>query len=176
MTSRMVDLIDENYDLAVRHKIPPNPELVIRKLADYRFLVCGSPSYFEKHPYPRQPADLAVHNCLICADSEQGESWPIFNTNDNVLLTGNLHSNDITSLVEAAENDLGVTVAPHFAIRDSLKSGRLIAVLSEFTTSFPIIMVYPQRGSIPTKVRLSSKCWPSGCMRSHRLAIRDSKI
>jgi DNA-binding transcriptional LysR family regulator len=155
VTGRMVDLIEENYDMAVRHKAPPNPGLIVRKVANYRFLVCGSPAYFAKRPKPEKPSDLAAHNCLIYTDSEQGERWPIFNTHDDMLLTGNLHSNNIAALVEAAENGQGITVAPDFALHDSLRAGRLVAVLTEYTTStYPITVVYPHRGSLPTKVRL----------------------
>ena len=118
VTGRMVDLIEENYDMAVRHKAPPNPGLIVRKVADYRFLVCGSPSYFAKRPKPLKPSDLVDHNCLIYTDSEQGERWPIFNTHDDMLLAGNLHSNNIMALVEAAENGQGITVAPHFALEE----------------------------------------------------------
>ena len=155
VTGRMVDLIEENYDMAVRHKAPPNPGLIVRKVADYRFLVCGSPSYFAKRPKPLKPSDLIDHNCLIYTDSEQGERWPIFNTHDDMLLAGNLHSNNIMALVEAAENGQGITVAPQFALEESLKAGRLVAVLTEFTTStYPVTVVYPHRGSLPTKVKL----------------------
>ena len=155
VTGRMVDLIDENYDMAVRHKAPPNPGLIVRKIADYRFVVCGSPKYFEQRPKPTKPADLVDHNCLIYTDSEHGERWPIFNTHDDLLVAGSLHSNNTVSLVEAAENGLGLTVAPHFAVEDSLQSGRLIAVLSEYTTlSYPITAIYPHRESMPLKVRL----------------------
>jgi len=47
VTGRLVDLVEEQYDLAVRHKGPDNPGLIVRKLIEYRFLVCGSPRYFE---------------------------------------------------------------------------------------------------------------------------------
>jgi DNA-binding transcriptional LysR family regulator len=155
VTGRMVDLIDENYDIAVRHKAPPNPGLIVRKVADYRFMVCGSPKYFEQRAKPLKPADLVDHNCLIYTDSEQGERWPIFNTHDDLLVAGSLHSNNTMSLVEAAENGLGLTVAPHFVVADSLRSGRLIAVLTEYTTlTFPITAIYPHRESMPLKVRL----------------------
>ena len=155
VTGRMVDLIEDNYDIAVRHKAPPNPGLIVRKVADYRFMVCGSPKYFEQRAKPNKPADLVDHNCLIYTDSEHGERWPIFNTDDDMLVAGSLHSNNIMSLVEAAENGLGLTVAPHFAVEDSLRRGRLIAVLTEFTTStFPIAAIYPHREAMPLKVRL----------------------
>jgi DNA-binding transcriptional LysR family regulator len=155
VTGRMIDLIEENYDMAVRHKAPQSAGLIMRKIADYRFLVCGSPSYFDKRPKPLKPSDLVDHNCLIYTDSEEGKRWPIFNTDDDMLLAGNLHSNSITALVEAAENGQGITVAPHFVVEESLRTGRLVSILTEYTNSpYPITVVYPHRTSVPTKVRL----------------------
>jgi len=155
VTGRPVDLIEENYDIAVRHKAPSNPGLIVRKIAEFRFVVCGSPKYFETRPKPQKPSDLIDHNCMIYTDSEQGERWPIFNTHDDMLLGGSLHSNNLMSLVQAAENGLGLTVAPHFAVEESLRSGRLAAVLTEYTTlTFPITASYPHREAMPLKVRL----------------------
>ena len=155
VTGQMVDLIDENYDLGVRHKVPASPSVVVRKLAEYRFVVCGSPHYFKRRKAPATPAELAEHNCLIYTDSGHGERWPVFEAHEQVPLKGNLYSNDILSLIEAAESGLGITVAPDFALKESVGAGRLIPVLSDYTTrSFPITLMYPQRGSHPAKVRI----------------------
>jgi DNA-binding transcriptional LysR family regulator len=155
VTGQMVDLIDENYDLGIRHKVPPSPSVVVRKLAEYRFVVCGSPKYFKRRKAPTTPAELVGHNCLIYTDSGHGERWPIFEEREQIPLKGNLYSNDIVSLIEAAESGLGITVAPDFALEETVASGRLVPVLSDHTTRpFPITLMYPQRGSHPAKVRL----------------------
>jgi DNA-binding transcriptional LysR family regulator len=155
VTGRMVDLVEEQYDIAVRHKQPANPGLIVRKLAEFRFLVCGSPRYFEKRPKPSRPSDLLDHNCLIYTDSEAGERWPIFSTDDDMHLKGTFQSNNLMALVQAAEDGQGLTVAPDFMVEDALRQGRLVSVLDHFaTTMFPITIVYPHREFLPVKVRL----------------------
>lgn len=155
VTGRMVDLVEEQYDLAIRHKRPSNPGLIVRTLAEFRFLVCGSPRYFETRPKPGRPSDLVHHNCLLYTDSEAGERWPIFNTDDDALVKGTFQSNNLMALVQAAEDGQGLTVAPDFIVADALRQGRLVSVLDEFATArFPITIVYPHRDFLPVKVRL----------------------
>jgi len=154
VTGRMVDLIDDHYDLAIRHRIPTGDTFIIRKLADFRLIVCGSPAYFERRTRPSVPSDLANHNCLICTESEAGEKWPLFGSDNDLIVKGNLHTNSIAALVQAAKNGQGLAVAPDFAVKEALRTGQLISVLSEsITARFPIVAIYPHRG-LPTKVRL----------------------
>ena len=61
---QMIDLLEEEFDLAVRPTLPPNSSLMVRRLADWRLMPCCSPSYLETHPEPASPADLLAHNCM----------------------------------------------------------------------------------------------------------------
>src|SRR5215475_2510281 len=63
MTDRMVDLVEEGFDLAIRTFASPDSSLIVRRIATYRLLVCGSPEYLAKRGTPQRPADLADHNC-----------------------------------------------------------------------------------------------------------------
>jgi DNA-binding transcriptional LysR family regulator len=67
LTERIVDLIEEGFDVAVRVEQPPASSLIARQLAPCRMVICGTPGYFEMHGVPRTPADLTAHNCLTFA-------------------------------------------------------------------------------------------------------------
>src|SRR5260370_9910127 len=67
LSERPVDLIAEGFDVAVRVEELPDSSLIARQLAPCRMVVCGAPSYFERHGVPRTPADLAHHTCLTAA-------------------------------------------------------------------------------------------------------------
>jgi DNA-binding transcriptional LysR family regulator len=67
LSLRIADLIEEGFDVAVRVEELPDSSLIARQLAPCRMVVCGAPSYFEKHGKPRTPADLTAHNCLTVA-------------------------------------------------------------------------------------------------------------
>ncbi len=151
-TGRDLDLIEEQFDLAVRHRMPSSGSLIVRKLAEFAFVVCASPKYFVSRPMPEKPSDLADHNCLIYTDSGLGDRWPIFNTDDAVAVHGNFSSNSTFALVNAAENGQGIVVLPQFVAAELLKSGRLIPLLEQYTTTTrPVAIVYPHRGLAPTK-------------------------
>ena len=152
MTGRHVDLIDEQFDLAIRHGMPNNGSLIVRTLAEVSLVVCGSPKYFAERPMPEKPSDLVNHNCLIYTDSGAGDCWPIFSTDGELSVHGNFQTNSISALRNAAENGQGIVVMPQYAAASSLATGRLIAVLQQYTTvKKPVTVIYPHRGLVPTK-------------------------
>jgi len=151
ISSRDLDLIEEHFDLAVRHRMPSSGSLIVRKLAEFAFVVCASPKYFATRRLPERPSDLVDHNCLIYTDSGLGDRWPIFST-DPVTVHGNFSANSTTALREAAENGQGIVVLPQFVAAKPLKSGRLIPLLEQYTTiTRPVAVIYPHRGLAPTK-------------------------
>jgi DNA-binding transcriptional LysR family regulator len=72
---RMIDLVEENIDLAIRPVPLPDSTLVVRKLTPWRHILCCSPSYLQLHPEPRLPSDLAQHNCIQYALYPYGNEW-----------------------------------------------------------------------------------------------------
>src|SRR5262249_40140042 len=75
MTDRMIDLVEDGFDLAVRNMSIPDSSLMTRRVATYRFVVVGAPSYFAAHGTPKVPGDLAQHNCLTYSRSAWGHEW-----------------------------------------------------------------------------------------------------
>jgi len=72
VTGRMVDLVEEGFDLALRVTPVPDSTLIIRRLMPFRFVVCAAPDYLARHGTSTQLADLADHNCMIYSDSPFG--------------------------------------------------------------------------------------------------------
>jgi len=153
VTGRDLDLIEDHFDLAVRHRVPDNASLIVRKVGEFSMVVCAAPKYFAERPVPQKPSDLLDHNCLIYTDSGSGDRWQVFSTdNDGMTLHGNLHTNSTLALIIAAESGQGIVVLPEFAALRPLAEGRLTAVLQEYTTAKrPVTVVYPHRGLTPTK-------------------------
>jgi DNA-binding transcriptional LysR family regulator len=152
MSGRDPDLIEDQFDLAIRHRMPSGGSLIVRKLAEAALIVCASPKYFANRPMPEKPSDLVNHNCLIYTDSGAGDHWPIFSTDSDMSVHGNLSSNSVFALRDAAEMGQGIVVLPQYAAAGSLKAGRLVQILQQYTTNKrPIAVVYPHRGLVPTK-------------------------
>jgi DNA-binding transcriptional LysR family regulator len=152
ISGRDIDLIEEQFDLAIRHRMPSSGSLIVRKLAEFFFIVCASPKYFANRPIPEKPSDLVNHNCLNYTDSGAADRWPIFNTDNDVSVHGNFSSNSVFALRDAAERGLGIVVLPQYSAAASLAAGRLIPILQQYTTiARPVAAVYPHRGLVPIK-------------------------
>jgi DNA-binding transcriptional LysR family regulator len=156
MTDRMIDLVEEGFDLAVRNMLIPDSSLIVRRVASYRFVVCGAPSYFATRGVPNQPADLVQHTCLIYSHSAWGNEWRFAGPDgeQSVPVSGNLQANSDNALRLAAVHGQGLALAPTFLVADEIKSGRLVPVLSRFLqTEHAINAVYPHRHHLSAKVR-----------------------
>jgi DNA-binding transcriptional LysR family regulator len=158
-TSRMIDLIEEGYDLAIWYAATPDPSLIIRRLAQYRMAVCASPDYFAKHGRPEHPSELTKHNCLIFYDathSKDGKEWVFTGAEGDfpVRMLGNLETNSPTAFRQACIYGQGILIAPTPFLVDDVKSGALVRILDEFLPKqFSIDALYPHREHLPAKVR-----------------------
>ncbi|GIK87622.1 MAG: LysR family transcriptional regulator [Betaproteobacteria bacterium] len=134
---RFFDLADEGFDLAIRiaRELPPN--IVARKLAPINRVVCATPEYFEKHGVPAVPQDLARHNCIVYTHANPDSLWRFRSPEGDiaVLVRGNLRLNDDEVIWRAVLGGLGISLLPTFAVGKDLQSGRLHAVLTEYTPS-----------------------------------------
>ena len=72
---RMVDIVEEGFDLAIRPTPPPDSSLIVRRLASWRHVLCCAPAYLERHTAPKRPEDLVRHNCLRYALYPFGDEW-----------------------------------------------------------------------------------------------------
>ena len=153
---RIVDLVAEGYDLAVRIGRLPDSTLVARKLAESRSLVCAAPQYWEKHGRPERPADLAAHNCFGYSYLATRNEWR-FRGPDGpvpVRVSGSLTANNGDALREAAVAGLGVALIPVFMACDDFRAGRLEPVLRDFAPDLAgIHAVYPHNRHLSAKVR-----------------------
>jgi DNA-binding transcriptional LysR family regulator len=158
-TGRMLDLVEEGYDLAIWYAAAPVSNLIIRRLASYRMVICASPQYLAKHGRPKHPNELSKHNSVIFYDAtlaKAGKEWTFTGPDGDfqVRFSGNLETNSPIAFRAAALHDQGLIMTPTPIVIDDLKAGRLVAVLSEFLPrQFTVDALYPHREHLPAKVR-----------------------
>ncbi len=134
ITDRMVDLVSEGYDLAIRIAREPSLHHVARELAPVRRVVCATPEYFERFGTPASPQDLTKHNCLHYTHfGSQGE-WRLQGDSGEIVVPvkGSFRVNDDDVLSRAVMGGLGVALLPTFIIGHELQAGRLQSVLSNY--------------------------------------------
>lgn len=157
LSDRIVDLVEEGYDLAIRIGSAGGETVVARKLGEARMVACASPAYLEAHGAPKTPEDLARHPCLTYEYMPVRHVWP-FRGKDGrehaVRVAGPLHSNNGDLLAAAAVAGAGIAYEPEFILGPDLKAGRLVPILTAYTAPLgPIYAVYPSRRYLSAKVR-----------------------
>lgn len=158
VSDRLVDLVEEGFDLAIRVGPVGSDRLVARRLGSMRLVLCAAPSYLQRRPAPAQPADLGSHNALTYAYSASPRLWRFTardGTAHEVRVDGNLHANSGDALRAAAVGGLGVINEPDFLLEEPLRAGRLVRLLPDYAGGGgDIWAVYPSRRHLSLKVRL----------------------
>ena len=156
LADRIVDLVEEGYDLAVRIARLPNSTLVSRKLASTRLVLCASPGYLKKHGRPKHPAELADHAVLSYSLLASGDQWSFEGPQGPVAVTVKpvLRTNSGDTCIAAARKHKGVVLQPSFMVQADLQSGALVELMPTFRSiEFGIFAVYPTRQYVSPKVR-----------------------
>lgn len=156
LDDRLVNLVEEGIDVAVRIGVLRDSTLVARKVANTRMVVCASPAYLAEHGTPERPEDLASHDCLVYGWLPNAGVWRFASANEEmpVAVSGSLRVNNGIVLAQAAVDGLGIVVSPSFYVAELLRGGRLRRVLADFRLpDLGIHAVYPQTTHVPAKVR-----------------------
>jgi DNA-binding transcriptional LysR family regulator len=156
-SDRLVDVIDEGFDGVVRAGEVSDSRLMARTLGTFRLMLVGSPGYFARKGTPRKPEDLAGHACLHHRFATNGklERWPLRRGRKDFELPTTAVANTIEPLIYMAEQGLGITCLPDFAIRRQLAEGTLVSVLDSHTHhSGTFRMLWPSSRYLSPKLRV----------------------
>lgn len=156
MSDRMVDMVEEGFDLALRSGPLPDSSLKTRRLGVGRLALCAAPDYLAQHGRPERPADLAGHNCLIYVNSHLEGRWHLSGADGehDVDVSGNLRTNSIEGLRAAALAGLGICLLPTVNISEDLAAGHLVRLLPDYRTTEVVVQaVYPPGRHVPVTVR-----------------------
>ncbi|WP_050477333.1 LysR family transcriptional regulator [Herbaspirillum rhizosphaerae] len=156
LSDRIVDIIEEGYDLAIRIARLPNSSLIYRKLASTRIVVCASPAYLEKHGTPQHPDDLKDHMVMGYSYSADKDEWHFEGPEGAVSVKTNvrMHANNGDTCVAAALAGIGITRQPTFMLSEHIRSGKLVPIMPDYMSAeLGIYAVYPSRTHLPAKVR-----------------------
>jgi len=157
LIDRVVDLVEEGYDLGVRISRAGSQSHAARKLATSRNVVCASPAYLRKHGRPKQPADLATHACIGYTYAASADEWTFADAagrEHSVRARCVMHTNNGDTARAAALAGMGVIWQPTFLIGDDLRAGTLVPVMPGFRMhDIDVLAVYPSRRHLSAKVR-----------------------
>jgi DNA-binding transcriptional LysR family regulator len=158
LSQRMPDLFEGSSDVSVvTASSLPNSDLVSLLLGATFNILCASPAYLRAHAAPKQPRDLAQHECLILqTPAFPANDWLLEGPNGTELMevSGSVQVNIAESLVVAIREGMGIGTLPLYAAIDGLRDGSMVRVLPEFTLQqMNIYALYPSRKFIDAKTR-----------------------
>src|SRR6516165_5290492 len=155
-SDRMVNLVEEGFDVAVRIGQLVDSSLVARKLAAVRMVTCAAPGYLAKRGTPATLADLAGHEAIIDTNLVDPALWRfgVDGQARDVRMQGRLRFSGAQACVAAAVAGFGVARTPAFAAADDLRAGRLTALLCDLEPEqIWVHAVYPHARHLAPKVR-----------------------
>ncbi|MES2509879.1 MAG: LysR substrate-binding domain-containing protein [Pseudomonadota bacterium] len=158
LSDRNVDLVNEGMDVAVRIGASPSPNLIARKIAPVRIVVCAAPSYLAARGFPQTPEDLANHDTLAYSLLATGDSWTLRDgsgTEQTVRIEPKVHANNGDLLRELALAGGGIISQPDFIVADDLARGALVPLLEDWKREEShVYAVYLSRKFLSPKVRV----------------------
>lgn len=159
LSDRIVDLVEEGYDLAVRIARLQVSSLVSRQLTSTRLLLCASPEYLRRHGTPRHPAELTEHAVIAYSLLAMGEQWEFRGPQEQkapilVKVRPRMRTNSGDTCTAAALQHMGLILQPSFLVGPHLDSGALVEVMPQYRSiELGVYAVYPSRRHLTPKVR-----------------------
>jgi len=157
LEDRMVDLVNEGFDLAVRIGNLPDSALVAKRLAPACLVVIASPEYIEATSIPNHPKDLASHDVIIDQNKPTPQLLRFIRGDESVevRVKGRLVLNGANASVEAVAAGVGIACTPTYAAVDALKSGRVVSLLEDWEPEHRNLWaVFPSNRYMTHRVRL----------------------
>ena len=158
LSDRVVDIVNEGFDCAVRVGDLPDSSLVSTRLADNRRLCVASPAYLQRAGTPASPSELMRHQCLtLSSDASQTRGWAFRVDGESIHLRpgGRLDCSDGQVLHDWCLDGLGLAWRSTWEVQDEVTAGRLQVVLAEFAAPpNGIYAVFPHAKHLPLRVRL----------------------
>jgi DNA-binding transcriptional LysR family regulator len=156
LVDRVVQLVEENIDLALRISELADSSLIARPLGHVQMVVSASPAYLERHGIPRVPSDLMRHDCIAWSSVEPLNSWWFREgTKDRTFpVNARLSTTNADSAISAAHAGLGLVQTTSYQAEPGLRDGRLALVLRAFECApTPVSLIYIRQRLLPLKVR-----------------------
>lgn len=156
-TDRVVDLIEEGFDLAVRFGQMPESTLIARKLCSLYLILCASPAYLERRGTPKLIEELDEHDHVLFTPVSRNQTWTLANGEQSYEFgrPARLASNNYGAVVDVARAGGGIALISEFMVTEEIKSGALVRVLSDWQTRpTDVHAVYPARQNVPPRLTL----------------------
>jgi DNA-binding transcriptional LysR family regulator len=156
LADRVVNLQEDDIDLAIRIGDLPDSSLVATRVGSIRRVVCGSPAYFAQRDTPKNPGELSTHDCITFDALMSPDAWKfaVGKSTVSVAIHSRLIVNTAEAAIDAAIAGIGITRVLSYQVASALRAGTLALALREFEPKpWPVSLVYAGQGLLPLKLR-----------------------
>jgi len=156
LTHRIVDMVDEGVDVAIRATEPLDSSLVARRLAPVHILAVAAPAYLDAHGALRTPADLAHHRCLVDSNFREPQRWRfcVEGRRVSVRVDAAIRVNSPIAIRELCLDAQCVALAPDFMVEDELRAGKLVELFhGQVALEWTLHALYMRRDHVPARLR-----------------------
>ncbi|GGD57031.1 LysR family transcriptional regulator [Croceicoccus mobilis] len=157
LTDQSNDLMATGADLALRVGLPREGDFVTRRVLRARRAICASPSYFQHHGEPKNPADLERHDgIVICRDNEPIDRWmfEVDGRMESFRIPVALSSNSGEVVEQWALDGAGIALKSLWDVEQFLEGGQLVECLRDYSREdADMFLIYPERRGLPSRVR-----------------------
>lgn len=156
LNDRVVDLVEEGYDMAVRIARMESSSLISRRLASTRMRLCAAPAYLARHPPLNTPDDLAAHEVIAYSNFATRNEWSFTGPVGEVSVQthSSVRCNNGDTCRAIALDGGGILLQPSFMLHEDLRRGDLVEILPDYrSVELGIYAVYPSRKHLAPKVR-----------------------
>jgi DNA-binding transcriptional LysR family regulator len=158
LTDRTVNLYEQGYDLALRVGPMIDSSLIARKLGESERILVAAPEYLKLYGYPESPEELSQHKCISFGEHRSGQSSWVLSKNrqsQRINFHSALRCDDMATNMRLVQSGAGITMIPAFVCKESLASGSLQHILTQWYGPTPeFYLVYTERELMPNRLRL----------------------
>jgi len=156
LTDRVMHLLEEQVDVAVRIAELPDSSFIAARIGTTRRVVCASPAYFAEHGTPTSPLELTAHSCITMEQIASRQVWTFLSgkAEVEVPVRSRLAVSTAEAAIDAAVAGVGLTRVLSYQMADAVRAGALKTALEAFEPApWPISLVHPGQGILPLKLR-----------------------
>ncbi|MEJ2392696.1 MAG: LysR family transcriptional regulator [Gammaproteobacteria bacterium] len=155
--NRLLELGEAGFDLGIRVSASPEPNLVARKLASNRAVLCATPAYLRQHGTPRRPEDLQKHECVLFSPLTSRGVWTFRRDKKKVTapVAGSFETDDMDAVHAAVIGGMGIGILPAYMVNDALRQGQLLPLLRKYQVmpESAIYLVYLPNRTMSSRMR-----------------------
>ena len=152
---RYVNLVEQGVDVTIRMGKLADSSLGARYLSTNPWVLVASPAYLKTHAAPKRPVDVAQHPCLVYSSVQGDERWHFSadGREESVPVRGPLRTNNLSVVLDAAQNGLGLAILPWYVAHEAVQAKRVTPLLTEFALPVQEMhAVFPSPKLVPSKV------------------------